>query len=292
MTTELDINTIRGLVPRRPAHGHKGTFGHLFVIAGSVGFTGAAKMAGLAAYRAGAGLVTVGIPHPLARLVAPSLMEVMYLRLPGTEDETIAHDALEPALAFARDKDAVVIGPGLSRQQSTVSFILDFISRAETPLVIDADALNAISENRALLSQDHAPWILTPHPGEMARITGLSAADVQKDREGVARRMAEESASVVVLKGNRTVIAAPGKTPVVNPTGNEGMGSGGTGDVLSGILGALMAQGMPPWEAACVGVHVHGLAGDIAAERLTPRALMAGDVIEALPEAWRELETP
>ncbi len=292
MTTERDINTIRGLVPRRPAHGHKGTFGHLFVIAGSVGFTGAAKMAGLAAYRAGAGLVTVGIPHPLARLVAPSLMEVMYLRLPGTEDETIAHDALEPALAFARDKDAVVIGPGLSRQQSTVSFILDFISRAETPLVIDADALNAISENRALLSQDHAPWILTPHPGEMARITGLSAADVQKDREGVARRMAEESASVVVLKGNRTVIAAPGKTPVVNPTGNEGMGSGGTGDVLSGILGALMAQGMPPWEAACVGVHVHGLAGDIAAERLTPRALMAGDVIEALPEAWRELETP
>lgn len=307
--TELTRENIRGLLPPRPENGHKGTFGHLFVLAGSRGFTGAAKLVCRAAERSGVGLVTVGVPYPLGDIIAAALTETMSLRLPATDAESFSREALEPALQFAADKQAVVLGPGVSRDPETVAFVLDFARESPVPLVIDADGLNALSKRPTALQDIGRPCILTPHPGEMARLTGLSTAGIQKDREGAAKRLAEASAAfpslspsllpetrnpkpgcVVVLKGYRTVIAAPDGRTAVNPTGNSGLASGGTGDVLAGLLGGLLAQGMAPYEAACLGVYLHGLAGDLAAEQFTARGMTAGDVIAALPQAWRALE--
>lgn len=290
MAEELKLDGVRTWIPARPEDGHKGTFGHVFVLAGSRGFTGAAKLACEAAARSGAGLVTLGIPHPLADLFAASMTEVMSLRLASTEAETLSADALDMALEFAKEKQAILIGPGLSRNSETAQFILDFLPQSPAPLVIDADGLNALSEQPSLLHDIRPDCILTPHPGEMARLTGLSAKEIQEDRERVTAKYAQTWNCVVVLKGHRSVIAGPDGQTAVNTTGNHGLGTGGTGDVLSGLLAGLLAQGMAPFEAAGLGVYLHGLAGDIAAEQFTPRAMLAGDVLRALPEAWKRLE--
>lgn len=288
--TELTKAHVRALLPDRPREGHKGTFGHLYVIAGSRGFTGAAKMVGEAAARAGAGLVTVGVPKPLGDLVGASLTEVMTMLLPATEHETVAPHAVEAALAFAEGKDAVAIGPGLSQRSGAQSFVRAFVPKCVAPLVIDADGLNAIAGHPDIMDNIGRPYMITPHPGEMARLCDCSAKDVQADREGITHDFAVDHGCVVVLKGCRTVVADPGGDVFVNPTGNSGMGSGGTGDVLTGILGSLVAQGMTPLNAAQLGVYLHGLAGDLAAAEKTERALIARDVIDCLPEAWRILE--
>ena len=290
MITELDHHTVRPLVPARPAHGHKGTFGHCFILAGSRGFTGAAKLACQAACRSGVGLVTVGVPYPLGDIIATALTETMSIRLPATETESFAHDALEPALRFAQDKEATVIGPGLSRHPDTTAFVLDFVPQCPGLLLLDADGLNALSENPNVLNERQEPCVLTPHPGEMARLIDSTPSTVQKNREPTAAAFAEKAGCVLVLKGQHTVIAAPDGRTAVNPTGNSGLGSGGTGDVLSGLIGGLLAQGMEPYAAACLGVYLHGLAGDIAAQQKTPRAMIATDVIDALSSAWREIE--
>lgn len=290
MAQELNASLIRAWLPPRPQDGHKGTFGHLFVLAGSRGFTGAAKLSCMAAYRAGVGLVTLGIPHSLADVVAAGLLETMSLPLPATEMETFSEEAVAPALAFASSKDAVVLGPGLSRHPETTRFVHACVARCQVPMLIDADGLNALGEDTEALELKTAPIIVTPHPGEMARLAGLSTKAVQQDREGVAADFARRYRCVVALKGHHTVVAGADGAVYVNPTGNSGLGSGGTGDVLSGIIGGLLAQRLAPFEAACVGVYVHGLAGDLAAGAKTQRGMIARDVIEALPEAWRALE--
>lgn len=287
---ELTLESMRKVLPARPEDGHKGRFGHLFVIAGARGFTGAAKLACEAALRSGAGLVTAGVPHPLGDCMAAALLEAMSLRLPSTETESIAFDAMEPALRFAQGKNAVAIGPGLSQHPDTIAFVQEFVTRCPAPLVIDADALNALCESPATLNEIQAPCVLTPHPGEMARLTASTAAAIQADRKGWARRLAAESGCVVVLKGRQTVIAAPEGSLAVNTTGGHGLAKGGTGDVLTGLIGGLLAQDMKAFEAACLGVFVHGLAGDLAAARFTARGMTAGDVVRMLPDAWKELE--
>lgn len=288
---ELSRESMRAAVPARPEDGHKGTFGHLLVLAGSRGFTGAAKLACEAAGRSGVGLVTAGIPYPLADILAASLREAMTLRLPATEEESFAPAAVDPALKFAQDKDAVVLGPGLSRHPGTEAFVHAFVLHCPVPLVIDADGLNALCEQRTVIRKIPAPCILTPHPGEMARLMDTSAGKVQADREGAAQRMAKSSGCVVALKGHRTVVAGPEGQFALNTTGNNGLGTGGTGDVLAGVIGGLLAQDMSAFEAACLGVYLHGLAGDIAAERFTRRGMIASDVIRAIPDAWRTLES-
>lgn len=287
---ELSRERIRALLPERPQQSHKGTFGHLFVLAGSRGFTGAAKLACEAAGRSGVGLVTLGIPQSLSDVFGASLREAMSVSLPGTYAWSLSLNALEMALEFAADKQAVVVGPGLSRYPDTVAFAQQFISRCPVPMVVDADALNALSECPEILTVLQAPCILTPHPGEMARLTGKTTAEVQEDRENCARQVAGQWQCVVVLKGHRTVIAGPDGEWAINTTGNNGLAKGGTGDVLAGLLGGLLAQGMAPFDAACAGVFVHGLAGDLAAARFTARGMVAGDLIDLLPEAWRAVE--
>lgn len=290
MATQISIEFARKLLPVRPEAGHKGTFGHLFVLAGSRGFTGAVKLTCLAAARAGAGLVTAGVPRPLGDAVAASLVEAMSFPLPTSEQETFSAAAADPALAFAAKMDAIVLGPGLSQHPQARDFALRVVERATKPLLIDADGLNALSTNLNSLSKREHPTVLTPHPGEMARLLGVTTAEVQKAREQIAAEFAGKWRATLVLKGAGTIVASPGGDLFVNTTGNHGLATGGTGDVLSGIIGALMAQGLEGPDAAILGVYAHGLAGDCAARHKTERGMIAGDVIECLPEAWRALE--
>lgn len=290
MNTQLTLDTVRTLLPSRASDAHKGSFGHVLVLAGSRGFTGAVKLATEAAYRAGAGLVTVGLPQPLVPIVAPELLEAMWLALPATKSDSFAVEALAPALAASENKQAVVLGPGISTHDDTRRFVIDFLKQNRTPLLIDADGLNAISINSGVIASASAPVIVTPHPGEMARLAGISTEHVQRDRIGVTTQFAARQKCVVVLKGHETVIANTTGEYCVNTTGNPGMATGGTGDVLAGVIGGLVAQGISLWDAARVGAYAHGLAGDIAARTHTQRGMIARDVLAALPYAWQELE--
>lgn len=290
MPTEISIELARKLLPVRPAEGHKGTFGHLFVVGGSRGFTGAVQMACIAAARTGAGLVTAGIPRAVADVVAGGMMEIMTFPLPGTEQETLSPAAVEPALAFAESKDAVALGPGLSQHPHARDFALRLVAECERPLVVDADGLNALATDLEALSRRNAATVLTPHPGEMSRLARLSTKEIQQAREQVAVEFADTWNVTLVLKGARTVVASPGRDVFVNTTGNNGLATGGTGDVLTGIVGSLLAQGLEATDAAILAVFAHGLAGDFAARDLTGRGMIAGDVIDRLPEVWSVLE--
>lgn len=289
------MDLVRGLLPARPAGAHKGTFGHVFVVAGSRGFTGAVKMSCDGALRSGAGLVTAGVPAPLGDVIGAAFYESMSLMLPATETECLSRAAVGPALEFAEGKDAIVLGPGLGRHPETAAFVRDFVRRAGAPMLIDADGLNALEGRTDVLAEAQAPLIVTPHPGEMGRLVGMKAPEVAANREKVLLEFVSRYRCAVVLKGRHTLVGGHDGEggiggPFMNPTGNSGLATGGTGDVLSGLIGGLMAQGLAPLDAGLAGAYVHGLAGDIAAGEKTQRAMVAGDVVRALPEAWRIIE--
>lgn len=279
--------------PPRPPGGHKGTFGHLLVIAGSSGKTGAALLAALGALRAGAGLVTVGTPAAALPTVAGGRPEIMTEALADGLGGVLSAQALKRALALARERDAVVLGPGLGQDAGTREFVRTFVPQCPVPLVVDADALNALtaagtSTGPLELIKRPQPTIVTPHPGEMARIASLDTLVVQKRRLETARDFANASGAVVVLKGQRTVVAEKGGRAAVNPTGNPGMATAGSGDVLAGVIGALLCR-HDAWTAATAGTYLHGLAGDRAAAARDESGLLAGDIAEALPLAVRSL---
>jgi hydroxyethylthiazole kinase-like uncharacterized protein yjeF len=278
------------LPPRSPA-AHKGDFGHLLVIAGSLGKTGAAALCASAALRMGAGLVTVATPESALPFLAGSLRsETMTEPLPLTDGGALGKEALERALALAEARDAVVLGPGLGQGGEVRTFVRELLAQCTRPMLIDADGLNAVAPGpknpgAVALLRRAAATIVTPHPGEMARLRGSSTAEVQRRRLETARGFAIETGATVVLKGQRTLIADSDGRAAVNPTGNPGMATGGTGDVLAGIVGALIARGLPVWTAALAGVYLHGRAGDRAAARLGPESLVAADLVDVLPEA-------
>jgi NAD(P)H-hydrate epimerase len=274
---------LSGLLPPRERDSHKGDFGHLLLVAGSLGKAGAAVLAARAAVRAGAGLVTAAVPAPILPIVHLGSVESMGLPLPAG---AAAADAVLAALA---GKSALAVGPGLGQEAETVAAIRRLVAAAQLPLVLDADGINAFAGRAAELAARRAPTVLTPHPGELGRLLATSAAEVQADRPGAARRAAAATGAIVVLKGSLTLIAAPGGGVYVNPTGNPGMASGGTGDVLTGILGSLLAQRLDPLDAACLAVYLHGLAGDLALARLRGPSLAAEDLIASLPAAFAEL---
>lgn len=280
---------LRVFAPRK-SDTHKGTYGHVLVISGSLGKSGAAVLAGRAALKTGAGLVTVATPASCLPIVARSMAELMTEPLEETPEKTIAARALDRAASLARGKEAVLIGPGLSTHPSTGEFLDGLLPRLKGPAVIDADGLNLIGLNPGMLRKLPRPAILTPHPGEFARLTGLSTAEVLKRRLELAPSLAAEHGVHVVLKGYRTLVAAPDGRVFINPTGNPGLATGGSGDVLSGILASLLAQLKDPLLAAIAGVYVHGLSGDLAAAKLSEKALVAGDIIRFLPRALKDLE--
>lgn len=274
------------LVPPRRRDAHKGDAGRVLVIAGSPGKTGAAHLALAGALRGGAGLVMLAARPEVLPFALAGRPEAMSFALEG-EGPLAAAD--RPALLeAARGVDALVIGPGIPRGPGTARLLRDVLAHAPTPAVLDADALNALAEEPALLGNWPSPVVLTPHPGEMARMCGISISAVQADRVEIARAKAEAWGCTVVLKGARTVVAAPGHPSAVVPTGNPGLASGGTGDVLAGLVGALLASGLEPWDAARAAAWVHGRAGDLAADVHGERGLLASDVADRIGAVWAE----
>jgi NAD(P)H-hydrate epimerase len=279
-----DADRVRALVPPRPAAGHKGTFGHLLVVGGSPGKTGAALLAAEGALRAGAGLVTIAARGDAAAALDAKVVEAMTAALPWS-----APEAAPRVLELAAARDALVVGPGLGTDPDAAALVLSLVSATSRPLILDADALTALASDPARLRERAAPTILTPHPGELARLVGGTAAEVQADRIGAARRAAKETGAIVVLKGARTIVARPSGEIAVNPTGGPALATGGTGDVLAGVVGSLVAQGLGAFDAARLAVYVHGLAGDLLAEGGIDRGHLAREVAGALPAAFRRL---
>ena len=285
----IDQEMVASRLPVRPPDAHKGTFGTAILVAGSLGLTGAAAMASEAALRAGAGLSTLACPALLWNVMATKLTEVMTRGLPDGGVGAISSNALNEALELIEKGDAVVLGCGLGTDADTCEFVHRLVKSVRKPMIIDADGLNALSQDTGTLEGDHGDLVLTPHPGEMARLLGTSTQDVQSNRMDVVRQAASRFRCVVVLKGARTLIADPSGRVFINPTGGPGLATGGTGDVLAGTIGGLLAQGLSPLDAAICGVFVHGRAGDIAADELGAAGVIAGDVLRALPHALKEL---
>ncbi len=281
----VENNWVREVLPKRRVTDHKGDAGRVLVVAGSRGLTGAAVLSATAAARSGAGLVTAAVPRSLELLVAGKLTEVMTLGLPDQgEGAGLVDAAVETVLAKAAQSDVVALGPGLGREAGTQSVVRQLLQQAACPLVLDADALFAIANEPHLLGKAAAVPVITPHPGEMARFWGMKAAEINENRLAVAQQAAEEWGAIVVLKGAPTVIAYPDGEVFVNPTGGPALASGGTGDVLTGVIAAFIAQGMTSHQAAVAGVYVHGLAGQILA-RSGDLGVLAGDVAACLPAA-------
>lgn len=289
MATAITAAVARTYAPARAADGHKGTFGHVLVVAGAPGYTGAACLAAEAAARSGVGRVTLACPAGLNPIFEVKLTEVMTLAVPQSAEQTFAPVSVERVVQAVAHCDAVGLGPGLSRHAETTAFVADLLPQLTVPVVIDADGLSAVADRIDVLLPTAAPCVLTPHPGEMARLTGLTAGAIQQDREGVATRYAQRWQCTVLLKGAQTIVAAPDGDTWVNTTGNHGLASGGTGDVLTGLIAGLLAQGCGPAAAAALGAYLHGWAGDAVAARGNPRALIAGDLIAELPATWRAL---
>lgn len=275
---------MRKLIPVRAEDTNKGDCGRAFIVAGSKGMTGAAALCGYAALRCGSGLVTVGTATCEQSILACKLTEAMTLALP-CNDGVICCDAIDLIRTHAERSDVVAIGPGLGRNENVKKILAELIKTYDKTLVVDADGINALSENIDILKEKRCEVILTPHPGEMSRLTGLSVEEIQANREKLAAEFAVTHGVCVVLKGNDTVIADKDGRISVNPTGNPGMATGGTGDVLCGVVAAFAAQGLSPYDAAVLGAYIHGLAGDIALDKKGLHGLIASDVADSLPES-------
>jgi len=275
---------------RKPSS-HKGSFGHLLVIAGSPGMTGAASLTALSALRVGAGLVTLGIPEDLNPILETKLTEVMTLPLPQSKDKTLCREGFEKIKDFSQKCKAMAIGPGISSTKQTKELISTIIDQLDIPLVIDADGINVLAGELSLLKKYKASLIITPHPGEMSRLVGASIEEIQKDRIGFTMALARRIGAIVVLKGARTVIASKEGNSWVNLTGNPGMATGGSGDILTGIIGGLLTQKLSSLEAAKTGVYLHGYAADLAAQKKGEISLIASDTLETIPEAIRRIKS-
>ena len=275
------------VLPPRAPDSHKGTYGKGLVLGGSEGMAGAAVMCAEAALRGGAGLVTVGTPRSILPVIAAKTTCATTHAFSETDAKSFAAHAVLEVVELLPGCTAVALGPGIGRHPGTCWFVLNLIPRLELPTVIDADGLNNLSMDIGVLASKKAPLVLTPHPAEMARLAGIGTEDVQRDRTAVAEAFAATHGVVVVLKGHRTVVT-DGRQTCINQTGNPGMATGGAGDVLTGLITALACQGLEPFDAARLGVHLHGLAGDLAAEEFGQVSLTAADLIQFLPDAFLE----
>ena len=292
----LEDEDAAGAFPLRRREAHKGDFGHVLVVAGSLGKTGAAVLAAGGALRAGAGLVTVATPEPCLAVVAAARPEAMTEPLPATAGGGLDEASLPALVALAGRRDVVVLGPGLGQDPGTRALVRAFVRACPVPLVVDADGLNALAAVRGEAAalealRRNAATVLTPHPGEAARLVGRPTSEVQRDRPAAAAALARDTGAIVVLKGERTIVAEPTGRAAVAGTGNPGMATGGTGDVLAGVVGSLLAR-HGALLSATAAVVVHGRAGDLAARERGEEGLTAGDVVEALPAAIESVRRP
>jgi hydroxyethylthiazole kinase-like uncharacterized protein yjeF len=290
--SDLDLITVdelREVMPRRSRTSHKGTYGHLLIIGGAAGYAGAVILAARAAVRSGAGLVSVLAPACIVPAVASAIPEAMIHAGGETDSGSLSGDALSSWSRSIEEFDAIAIGPGLTTHPASRDLVCDILKNLDGPLLLDADALNVIATDLRTVKKCRANVVVTPHPGEMGRMLGISAADVQKARFKTAKEAAKRLGAVVVLKGAGTLVAEEGAPLSVNMTGNPGLARGGMGDVLAGLLGGLLAQGMTSRDAACMAVYLHGRAGDRVAWTSSQAGMSAGDVVDCLPVAYSEL---
>ena len=278
--------TLKGLLRPRRLQGHKGDYGHVLITAGSTGKTGAAALSALAAARTGAGLVTLAGPASLNPVLETLVTEVMTEPLPEEAPGYLSSEAAGRVLELAASRSVLALGPGLGTSPGAVGLVLNLVEKADLPLVVDADGLNALAGKTEVLKKAKGDVVLTPHPGEMARLLGSSTAEIARDRLGAAETLARDNGVYVVLKGYRTVLAAPDGRLWLNTTGGPHMASGGMGDVLTGIIAGLISQGLSALDAARLGVFVHGLAADLAAETSGPQGILASDLLSLLPGLW------
>jgi hydroxyethylthiazole kinase-like uncharacterized protein yjeF len=300
ISSSLQLNVITprdfaALIARRSDDSNKGNYGHVLVIGGSLGKAGAAAMAGFAALRAGAGLSTVATPKSALATVAGFHPEVMTEALGETRAGSISAGAAKRIEELVKGKSVLAIGPGISRVAETSELVRELVRKIEIPMVLDADGLNAFEGCADELNGKGRTLVITPHPGEMARLAGCSIPEVQKDRLGVARKFAREHALIVVLKGHRTLVVHPDGEAWVNTTGNPGMSTGGTGDILTGMTAAMIAQSHArnlngAMAAVCAAVHLHGLAGDVMRETVGEHSMVATDLLRGLPAAFRRAQ--
>lgn len=283
----LDTATVRGYLPTRPLGAHKGTYGHLLIAAGSTGKTGAAILCARGGLRSGTGLVSLCVPHDLNHVFETALWEAMTIPFPSGAS-CLSIDDYEKLQMAAAGKQAIAVGPGIGMAEKTGSLLLKLYREAQLPMVVDADALNILAQRPEMIKNPPAPRILTPHPGEMARLTGLSTSEIQQNRLRLAQEFATKNQVIVILKGAGTVIADLDGKAAINSTGNPGMAAGGMGDVLTGIIGGLLAQKISPWQAACLGVYVHGLAGDRLAGRTDSAGFgyLASELADEIPATF------
>jgi len=292
----LTKDKVSPLIPQRPRYSHKGNYGHVLIIAGSKGKTGAAIMAAKACLRSGAGLVTLGIPKSLADVFQSRVTEEMILALPDKGDGTLSQRASRVILNFLNERaTTLAIGPGIGISSDTKKLMDILIKTSTTPMLIDADGINSLKGEKAIFSKSKVPIILTPHPGEMARLLGkqkgvsVKTQDIERNRINVPVSFAKETETYLVLKGVPTIIAGPDGMAYINSTGNPGMASAGTGDVLTGMISAFLSQGLSPIHASILGVYMHGFAGDSAAAEKGEHPLIATDIIEKIPFAFHSL---
>lgn len=289
-TAVLTGATVAGWLPALPANAHKGTRGRVCVVAGSRGMGGAAALCARAALRGGAGLVSVAVPAAIQAQVAPMAPEVMVQAAADGGSGTFSLESVDDLLKLAAGADVAAIGPGFGRTAQTQAFSHRLVAGLQRPAVLDADGLYAFAGHLEVLRSVQAPLVLTPHPGELAALLGITTSAVEADRLGALQQAVRTSGAVVVLKGAHTLVGNPEGDVYVNPTGNRGLATAGSGDVLSGLIAALLAQGLAPFQAAAAGVYLHGLAGDLAAERMGYDGLLAGDLAAELPLARRRLQ--
>jgi NAD(P)H-hydrate epimerase len=279
------VNQLPALAPR-PPDSNKGTFGRVLVISGSLGMSGAAVLCGTAALRSGAGLVRVAVPSGILPIVAAGNPCYMTAPMPQDEHGRFSDTAAENLIALAQGNNVVAMGPGFGRSPAITALVSALLTQLPIPVVLDADGLNALHNDR--LRDRTAPLIMTPHPGEFSRLSGLDIPTIQRRRQEVASRYAAEHGVILVLKGQGTVVT-DGKRVFINTTGNPGMATAGTGDVLTGVIAAFLAQGLEPFAAAQLGVYIHGFAGDMARDALGQVGMMAADLLTYLPQAIRRL---
>ena len=284
----LEEKDIKSIFHSRQQDAHKGNFGHVLVLAGSTGKAGAAGLSALGALRAGCGLCTLALPETCQKAFELHPMEVMTVPLPETQSGTLSMKAKEPILRLLEGKSVVAMGPGMTTEPETIKLIGEILPFIKCPLILDADAINALEQNVDWLD-DLKSVVLTPHPKEMSRLTGLSTQEIQKNRISTAIEFAQKKSVILLLKGAPSLIATPDGNVYINPTGNPGMATGGSGDVLTGIIAGLAAQNISPKNASIAGAYIHGYSGDISAEDETQTSLIAGDLLRNLPNALKQV---
>lgn len=272
-------------MPFRPPDGNKGTFGNILIIAGARGYSGAAAMAALSPLKVGAGFVRLAAPKGIMDALEAKLLEVVKVPLPQTDEETISLKAIDTLLPLLEKSDVVVVGPGITTHPQTADLLCQFLPRVKVPLIIDADAINILSSHIKLFGRLNKPFILTPHPGELSRLIKIPPAQINKARIDLTQKYAKEFGGILVLKGAPTVIASPNGEVYINPTGNSGLATAGSGDVLVGMIGGFLAQQLSPLNASIIGVYLHGLCAQLAMMDNNEYSLTAGDLLNYIPKS-------